>query len=65
MNGWMFLIWLTIRVYHLDSPQFTEVALQGLSYEIDFKKFKKYLQILAYLREAAGFGTFLGAPMIL
>ena len=39
--------------------------LKGLSHEIDFKNFDKNLQNLAYLRDAAGFLNFLGAPMIL
>jgi hypothetical protein len=42
-----------------------KLTLKGLSHEIDFKKFDKYLQNLAQLRDVAGFFNFLGAPMIL
>ncbi len=49
MNSWMFLIWLTIRVYHFKfiPVHRSTVALQGLSHEIDFKNFdKKFTELV-------------------
>jgi hypothetical protein len=53
------------QLYFAEYERKLYLSLKGLSHEIDFRNFDKNLQNLAYLRDAAGFWIFEGAPMIL